>query len=113
MESLKQRAEGLIPCPFCGWEKPTLHDNDPFWVVRCHACGASIGNYRGKEKAEKTWNTRSDTCLREAMERLERYEGALEKISNWEQDDDKYLTIKWLRKIAREVLATQAGKEGV
>ena len=54
----------LKPCPFCG-SRDNIHVNvfwedhdDPYFVTKCHGCGASGPYADKKEKVIENWNRR-------------------------------------------------------
>lgn len=60
----------LLPCPFCGGEGALTYTgeeyhSDPFeesWSVFCNHCAAGPPcDFWDKARAEKQWNTRTDT----------------------------------------------------
>lgn len=52
----------LKPCPFCGSKNIKIYDTpgtlSTFRYAECNVCGCRIGNYPGRELAEKAWNKR-------------------------------------------------------
>ena len=59
----------LLPCPFCGWDKPEIHINDQTFMisVRC-VCGAgskevSLNLPDSTKMATDFWNMRSNPFL--------------------------------------------------
>ena len=56
----KDRAEDLLPCPFCGSSNLSKPDNKQFsrYIIRCYHCGAQ-GGPGGYKKVREKWNTRT------------------------------------------------------
>lgn len=55
----------LKPCPFCGNHRDNIYigvfwedHDDPYFVTKCHECGASGPYAKEKEKAIESWNRR-------------------------------------------------------
>ena len=57
--------ERLKPCPFCGYEWPTLRqDHGKYWGVTCEKCGLYVmihpsGTAEIKERMIDKWNRRT------------------------------------------------------
>lgn len=70
------KAQGLLPCPFCGASDPSdvfvnrLQSDGRRWTVYCTATDClTEGPHRAtKREAIAAWNTRSDLAARDAGE---------------------------------------------
>jgi len=52
----------LLPCPFCGREKPSLSRFGGLWRVKCvDGCSVVIGDYYERQGAVAAWNRRPQT----------------------------------------------------
>lgn len=73
----------LLPCPFCGSDKLTMHRGMHLYddhEIMCHKCCASGGNFdehqyeeweKNKHEAIEHWNTRPiEAALQSQIERL-------------------------------------------
>lgn len=66
-DDARVREIALLPCPFCGFDRPETHDNvvaDMSWVA-CGQCGLEAPSETGvtKEQAVRYWNTRAIAAL--------------------------------------------------
>lgn len=56
--TLEAEEEKPLPCPFCDYPSPYLHNDGERWLVDCGACGAQI--FRAtRESAVAAWNRRA------------------------------------------------------
>lgn len=56
--TLEAEEEKPLPCPFCDYPSPYLHNDGERWLVDCGACGAQI--FRAtRESAIAAWNRRA------------------------------------------------------
>lgn len=61
--------ERLKPCPFCGYEWPTLRqDHGKYWGVTCEKCGLYVmihpsGAAEIKERMIDKWNRRTASAV--------------------------------------------------
>ena len=56
--ALEAEEEKPLPCPFCDYPSPYLHNDGERWLVDCGACGAQI--FRAtRESAIAAWNRRA------------------------------------------------------
>lgn len=49
----------LLPCPFCGSDKPIVVRSNGYWVALCRGCRASSGKAMTEAQAVKAWNRRT------------------------------------------------------
>ena len=55
--ALEAEEDKPLPCPFCDYPSPYLHNDGERWLVDCGACGAQI--FRAtRESAIAAWNRR-------------------------------------------------------
>jgi hypothetical protein len=92
----------LLPCLFCGWEKPGIQHLDGCYNVDCPDCCGAGPIEDTRTKAIAAWNTRqSATAPLEAQiaaleARCEALAGALGEAIVWDGYDEDGVPAVWL-----------------